>query len=77
MAVLSSRVHLALRLGFIFFDIRDWKGTLPTKGTFNWWYRQHGQFYSTDAMAAQLKTDLAKYGSKIKYYYGYDIKSIG
>ena len=77
MTVLSSRVHLALRLGFIFFDIRAWKRMLPTKGTFNWWYRQHGQIYSTDAMAAQLKTDLAKYGSKIKYYYGYDIKSIG
>lgn len=60
-----------------YFDIRPWNKTLPTQGTFNWWYKQHGHFYSTDAMAAQLKTDLAKYGSKIKYYYGYDIKSIG
>ena len=36
-----------------------------------------GQFYNTDDMASLLKSDLAKYGSKIKYYYGYDISSVG
>ena len=57
-----------------FFDIRD---ASVTKGTFNWWHNQMGQFYNTDDMASLLKSDLAKYGSKIKYYYGYDISSVG
>ena len=58
----------------IFFDIRD---ASVTKGTFNWWRTKLGQHYGVDEMAALLKSDLAKYGSKIKYYYGYDISSVG
>ena len=57
-----------------FFDIRD---ASVTKGTFNWWRTKLGQHYGVDEMAALLKSDLAKYGSKIKYYYGYDISSVG
>lgn len=61
-----------------YFDIRkDANEELVTKGTFNWWHTKLGQHYSVDEMAALLKADLAKYGSKIKYYYGYDISSVG
>lgn len=60
-----------------YFDIRTDSKGLVTKGTFNWWHTKLGQHYSVDEMAALLKADLAKYGSKIKYYYGYDISSVG
>ena len=61
-----------------FFDIRRFKEELVTKGSFNWWSKSgKGQHYSVDEMAALLKSDLAKYGSKIKYYYGYDISGVG
>lgn len=60
-----------------YFDIRTDSKGLVTKGTFNWWHTKLGQHYSVDEMAALLKVDLAKYGSKIKYYYGYDISSVG
>lgn len=63
-----------------FFDVRKIPGTdneFYTKGTFNWWFNQMGQQYGTDEMAALMKSDLAKYGTKITYYYGYDIVSIG
>ena len=60
-----------------YFDIRTDSTGLVTKGTFNWWHTKLGQHYSVDEMAALLKADLAKYGSKIKYYYGYDISSVG
>ena len=61
-----------------YFDIRkDANEELVTKGTYNWWHTKLGQHYSVDEMAALLKADLAKYGSKIKYYYGYDISSVG
>ena len=35
-----------------YFDIRTKDGVLFTQGTFNWWYKQQGLFYSTDAMAS-------------------------
>ena len=57
------------------FDIREWKGSNPVQGTFSWWLSRWGQFYNTDQMAAQLKSDVTKY-SNLKVYYGYDIKSI-
>lgn len=60
-----------------YFDKKGNKSTTSTKGSFVWWFSQKGQFYNTDEMAALLKSDLAKYGSKISYYYGYDIRSIG
>lgn len=63
-----------------FFDVRPRTGTKKdfyTMGTFNWWITKMGQHYGTDEMAALLKSDLAKYGTKITYYYGYDIVSIG
>lgn len=61
-----------------YFDIRKDSKGLVTKGSFNWWSDSgKNQHYSVDEMAALLKADLAKYGSKIKYYYGYDISSVG
>lgn len=56
-----------------YFDKKGNKSTTSTKGSFVWWFSQKGQFYNTDEMAALLKSDLAKYGSKISSYYGYDI----
>lgn len=56
------------------FDIRNWNGSNPVQGTFSWWFSRWGQFYNTDLMAAQLKSDVVKY-SNIKVYYGYDIKT--
>ena len=58
-----------------FFDIKP--GAKYTKGSFAWWFKQMYQHYNTDEMAALLKSDLAKYGSRISYYYGYDITQIG
>lgn len=61
-----------------YFDIRKDSKGLVTKGSFNWWSDSgKNQHYCVDEMAALLKADLAKYGSKIKYYYGYDISSVG
>ena len=58
-----------------FFDIKP--GAKYTKGSFAWWFKQMYQHYNTDEMAALLKSDLAKYGNRISYYYGYDITQIG
>lgn len=63
-----------------YFDDRRWTKNGVTdfvcKGTYAWW-RRNGQFYNTDDMAALLENDLAKYGSQITMYKGYDISSIG
>lgn len=59
-----------------FFDEKPWNGTDVTKGTYAWW-RRGGQFYNTDDMAALLENDLAKYGSRITMYKGYDISAVG
>ena len=59
-----------------FFDEKLWNGTDVTKGTYAWW-RRGGQFYNTDDMAALLESDLAKYGSRITMYKGYDISAVG
>lgn len=56
------------------FDVRNWRGSNPVQGTFSWWFSRWGQFYNTDLMAAQLKSDVVKY-SNIEVYYGYDIKT--
>lgn len=56
------------------FDVRNWNGDNPVKGTFSWWISRWGQFYGVDQMANQLKNDVIKY-SNLTVYYGYDIKS--
>ena len=63
-----------------YFDIGWLTGhTFCTKGSFNWWYSQVGQFYSVQALSDLLKKDLTKseFKGKINILYGYDIKSIG
>lgn len=63
-----------------YFDQRKWKKTsaLTTKGTYAWWSDNgQKQFYGVEDLANTMKKDLAKYGSMISYYYGYDITGIG
>lgn len=63
-----------------YFDIGWLTGhTFCTKGSFNWWYSQVGQFYNVQALSDLLKKDLTKseFKGKINILYGYDIKSIG
>lgn len=49
----------------------------PAQGTYAWW-SDNGkhQFYGVKNLADTMKQDLAKYGSMISYYYGYDITSV-
>lgn len=57
-----------------YFDTRTKDGELYTKGSFELWYNQFGQFYNTSTMAVQLNKDVIKY-SNITVYRGYDIKT--
>lgn len=66
-----------------YFDQRNWSrdglpDVHPAQGTYAWW-SDNGkhQFYGVKNLADTMKQDLAKYGSMISYYYGYDITGIG
>lgn len=66
-----------------YFDQRNWSrhglpDVHPAQGTYAWW-SDNGkqQFYGVKNLADTMKRDLAKYGSMISYYYGYDITGIG
>jgi len=61
-----------------FFDIRRYNNntTYAQQGSFSWWRNSLGQFYSTVSMSNLMKSDLAKYSSRLTIYYGYDIKSV-
>lgn len=63
-------------------DQRNWSrpglpDVHPAQGTYAWW-SDNGkhQFYGVKNLADTMKQDLAKYGSMISYYYGYDITSV-
>ena len=65
-----------------YFDQRNWSrhglpDVHPAQGTYAWW-SDNGkhQFYGVKNLADTMKQDLAKYGSMISYYYGYDITSV-
>lgn len=66
-----------------YFDQRNWSryglpDVHPAQGTYAWWSDNgQKQFYGVEDLANTMKKDLAKYGSMISYYYGYDITSIG
>lgn len=68
--------------GQTYFDQRNWSrhglpDVHPAQGTYAWW-SDNGkhQFYGVKNLADTMKQDLAKYGSMISYYYGYDITSV-
>lgn len=65
-----------------YFDQRNWSrhglpDVHPAQGTYAWW-SDNGkhQFYGVKNLADTMKQDLAKFGSMISYYYGYDITSV-
>ena len=65
-----------------YFDQRNWSrhglpDVHPAQGTYAWW-SDNGkhQFYGVKNLADTMKQDLAKYGSMISYYYGYDNTSV-
>ena len=60
-----------------FFDIRNWRGEFPTRGSFARWFDAFGQGYNTEAMADLLYQDaVAKHNGKVQVLFNHEIEKV-
>jgi len=60
-----------------FFDIRNWQGEFPTRGSFARWFEAFGQGYNTKKMAELLYKDIVEqHPGKVEILFNHEIEAV-